>query len=145
MKNLFAVIHAENTIVASKTTLKKASVPNSPEYKTLMKLMKQNPTFTIAEKTIKQKEGKKTYKGLNTAFVKTYIAIQSNADELMKQYEKASEMGKFPLVRKWFLDTFKNFNMEEAKDQITAAQIAKINAVSATNSKCEVVDMPKAV
>ena len=53
-------------------------------------------------------------------------------------------MGKFPLVRKWFLDTFKNFNMEEAKDQITAAQIAKINAVSAV-SKCEVVDMPKAV
>ena len=145
MKNLFAVIHAENTIVASKTTLKKASVPNSPEYKTLMKLMKQNPTFTIAEKEIKKAVGKTTYKGLNTAFVKTYIAIQSNADELMKQYEKASEMGKFPLVRKWFLDTFENFNMEEAKEQIAIAQIAKINAVSATNSKCEVVDMPKAV
>ena len=145
MKNLFAINFAEKSIVASKATLKKASVPNSPEYKALMKLMKQNPSFTIAEKTINQKEGKKTYKGLNAAFVKTYIAIQSNADELMKQYEKASEMGKFPLVRKWFLDTFKNFNMEEAKAQIAAAQIAKINTVSATNSKCEVVNMPKAV
>ena len=91
MKNLFAINFAENTIVASKTTLKKASIPNSAEYKALMKLMKQNPTFTIAEKTINQKKEKKTYKGLNTAFVKTYIAIQSNADELMKQYEKASE------------------------------------------------------
>ena len=54
MKNLFAVNFAENTITASKTTLKKASVPNSPEYKALMKLMKQNPTFTIEEKKIKE-------------------------------------------------------------------------------------------
>ena len=145
MKNLFAINFAENTIVASKTTLKKASIPNSAEYKALMKLMKQNPTFTVAEKEIKKAEGKNTYKGLNEAFIKQYISIQTNADKLTEQYKKAAEMGKFPLVRKWFLDTFKNFNMEEAKDQIVAAQIAKINAVSATNSKCEVVDMPKAV
>ena len=143
MKNLFTINFAEKSIVASKTTLKKASIPNSPEYKALMKLMKQNPTFAIAEKDIKQKEGKITYKGLNTAFVKTYIAIQSNADELMKQYEKASEMGKFPLVRKWFLDTFKNFNMEEAKGEITKANLDAIFAVSA-NSKCEIIEMPVA-
>ena len=142
MKNLFAINFAEKSIVASKTTLKKASIPNSPEYKALMKLMKQNPTFTIAEKTINQKEGKKTYKGLNTAFVKTYIAIQSNADELMKQYEKAAELGKFPLVRKWFLNTFENFDMDTAKKEIEEMLLAE---VSAANSKCEVVDMPKAV
>lgn len=142
MKNLFAINFAENTIVASKTTLKKASVPNSPEYKALMKLMKQNPAFTVAEKDIKKAVGKTTYKGLTATFIKAYIAIQENAEDLKKQFEQASEMGKFPLVRKWFLDTFKNFNMEEAMDQITAAQIAKINAVSA-ESKCEVVSLPK--
>ena len=64
MKNLFVVNFAENTIIATKTTLKKASVPNSPEYKTLMKLMKQNPTFTVAVKEIKKAEGKKDYKGV---------------------------------------------------------------------------------
>ena len=145
MKNLFAINFAEKSIVASKTALKKASVPNSPEYKALMKLMKQNPTFTITEKAIKKAVGKNTGKGVNKAFIKAYIAIQANAEDLKKQFEKASEMGKFPLVRKWFLDTFENFNMEEAKAQIAAAQIAKINAVSATNNKCEVVNMPKAV
>ena len=77
MKNLFAVNFAENTITASKTTLKKASVPNSPEYKALMKLMKQNPTFTIEEKKIKEATGKKTYEGLNKAFIEKYISIQS--------------------------------------------------------------------
>ena len=145
MKNLFAIDLAENTIIASKTTLKKASVPNSAEYKALMKLMKQNPTFAIVEKEIKKAEGKNTYEGLNKAFIEKYISIQTNAADLKAQYEQAAKTGKFPLVRKWFLDTFKNFNMEEAKAQIVAAQIAKINAVSATNSKCEVVDMPKAV
>ena len=74
MKNLFAVNFAENTIIASKTTLKKASIPNSPEYKALMKLMKQNPTFTVAEKDIKEAIGKKTYKGLDKAFVEKYIS-----------------------------------------------------------------------
>ena len=139
MKNLFAVNFAENTIVASKTTLKKASVPNSPEYKALMKLMKQNPTFTIAEKAIKEATGKKTYEGLNKAFIEKYISIQDNADDLIKQYAKAAEMGKFPLVRKWFLNTFKNFDMETAKKEIEQAIFAEIAA--ATEKKPAVLTM----
>lgn len=139
MKNLFAVNFAENTIVASKTTLKKASIPNSPEYKALMKLMKQNPTFTIAEKEIKKAEGKNTYEGLNKAFIEKYISIQDNAGDLNEQYAKASEMGKFPLVRKWFLNTFKNFDMETAKAEIEQAIFAEI--ASATAKK--IVAMPE--
>lgn len=128
MKNLFTVNFAENAIVATKTTLKKASVPNSPEYKTLMKLMKQNPTFAVVVKEIKKAEGKKTYSGLNKDFIEAYISIQANADELKKQFEKASEMGNFPLIRKWFLNTFKNFEMEEAKNEITQAHNSAICA-----------------
>ena len=139
MKNLFAINFAENTIVASKTTLKKASIPNSAEYKALMKLMKQNPTFTVAEKEIKKAVGKETYEGLNKAFIEKYISIQSNAKELNEQYAKASEMGKFPLVRKWFLNTFKNFDMETAKAEIEQAIFAEI--ASATEKK--VVAMPE--
>lgn len=139
MKNLFAVNFAENTIVASKTTLKKASVPNSPEYKALMKLMKQNPTFTIAEKAIKEATGKKTYEGLNKAFIEKYISIQSNAADLKAQYEQAAKMGKFPLVRKWFLNTFKNFDMDAAKEAVEQAIFAEI--ASAATKK--VVAMPE--
>ena len=39
-------------------------------------------------------------------------------------------MGKFPLVRKWFLDTFKNFDMATAKDEIEKAILAQIGSVS---------------
>ena len=145
MKNLFAIDFAENAIIASKTTLKKASVPNSAEYKALMKLMKKHPslTITITEKEIKKAEGKKTYEGLNKAFIEKYISIQSNADDLNKQYAKATEMGKFPLVRKWFLNTFKNFNLEEAKKEIEQDALRKISAASA-EKQSKVVDMPAA-
>ena len=139
MKNLFAVNFAENTIIASKTTLKKASIPNSPEYKELMKLMKKHPTLTITEKEIKKAEGKKTYEGLNKAFIEKYISIQTDADALNEQYAKASEMGKFPLVRKWFLNTFKNFDMETAKKEIEQAIFAEIAA--ATENKSAVLTM----
>ena len=128
MKSLFTVCFEDNTIIATKTTLKKASVPNSPEYKTLMKLMKQNPTFAVVVKKIKKAEGKKDYKGVNNKFIKEYISIKENADELEKQYKKAYEMGKFVMVRKWFLNTFKNFDMEEAKREIAKARLAAIAA-----------------
>ena len=126
MKNLFVVNFAENTIIATKTTLKQASVPNSPEYKALMKLMKQNPNFTVEVKEIKKAEGKETYEGLTKEFIKAYIAIQQNADVLNKELEKVADMGKFPLVRKWFLNKFENFNMAKAKEEIEKAMFEKI-------------------
>ena len=128
MKSLFTVCFEDNTIIATKTTLKKASVPNSPEYKALMKLMKQNPTFAVVVKEIKKAEGKKTYAGLKNDFIKDYISIKENAEELEQQYNKAYEMGKFVMARKWFLNTFKNFDMEEAKREIAKARLAAIAA-----------------
>ena len=133
MKTLFAVDFSEKTIIASKTTLKKASIPNSPEYKALMKLMKANPAFTVEAKVIK---------GLNDAFIKEYISIQKNADKLTKEYEEAYKRGKFIQVRKWFLDVFKNFNMAEAKKEIEKARLDAIKAASAPENN--VVDMPAA-
>lgn len=130
MKNLFVVNFSENTIVASKTTLKKAGIPNSAEYKALMKLTKQHPAFEVVEKEIKKHEGKKTHKGLTEAFIKEYLSIRANAAALNNQYEKAREMGKFPLVRKWFLDTFEDFDMAAAKDEIAEAKMNKITSVA---------------
>ena len=48
-------------------------------------------------------------------------------------------MGKFPLVRKWFLNTFKNFDMETAKKEIEQAIFAEIAV--ATEKKSAVLTM----
>ena len=47
MKNLFAYDFTTNTIVASKATLKKAGNPTTPEYKALMKMIAEQPTFKV--------------------------------------------------------------------------------------------------
>lgn len=133
MKNLFTVNFAEATIYATKTTLKKASIPNSAEYKTLMNLMKQNPRFTIAVKETKERQGRKTYAGLNKNFIAKYISIQSNAEELTAKMDLAFQMGKFPMVRSWFLHEFENFDMDAAKEAIMNAALEEINA--ATNKQ----------
>ncbi len=134
MKNLFAIDFTENTIIASKTTLKKAGVPNSPEYKELKKLMEQNPTFTVAEKEIKEPARKTTYKGLDFKTMRAYINAQDNADDLMAEFETAMQMlgGKYPLIKKWFLATFKDetngFKMSEVKKTVSNAKVSLVKA-----------------
>ena len=115
-----------NAIVGSKTAIKKAGNPDSKEYEELMKLREIQPEFQVVEKEVKKSSGKQSYKGLNRNFVEAYISIQSNADTLNKQYMEAQEMGTFSLVRKWFLTTFKEFDMEEAKREIEEAKLLKI-------------------
>ena len=66
MKNLFAYDFVNNTIVASKTTLKKASNPTTPEYKALMKMIAGQPSFRVVEKVINNSKAKDTHHGLTT-------------------------------------------------------------------------------
>ena len=88
--------------------------------------------FGVTEKEINKAEGKKTYAGLNKDFIEKYISIKpkAEAEVLKKQYEKASEMGKFPLVRKWFLNTFRDFDMTAAKEEIEKAIFTEIAATT---------------
>ena len=121
---------SNNTIVGSKTAIKKAGNPASEEYKELMEMRKIQPKFEIAVKEIKVKAGKRSYKGLNQKFVEEYISIQVNAEVLNKQYCEAKKLGRFSLVRKWFLSTFKEFDMEKAKEEIAQAQLIRIHEAS---------------
>ena len=131
MKSLFGVSFEEKTIIATKTTLKKASTPNSPEYKMLMKLMKQHPTYSVVQKDIKKSNNKKSYRGLNKELMEAYISIQKDKDTLKIQFENVHKMGNFPLVRKWFLKTFEGFDVDEAREQIAEARINTIVAPEA--------------
>lgn len=117
MKNLFAYDFTNNTIVASKTTLKKAGNPTTPEYKALMKMIAGQPTFRVVEKVIKDNGRKNTHNGLTLEVMKTHIEKQENKDILMAEFEEAIKMGKskYPLAKKWFLNQFPNFKISEGK------------------------------
>ena len=122
MKNLFAYDFTNNTIVASKATLKKAGNPTTPEYKALMKMIAEQPTFKVVEKTINTKSGKTTYKGLTIEMMESYINEQKNAVALcaefesIRQFAKDSKRREYPLLKQWFVEKFKEqYKMTDAK------------------------------
>lgn len=133
-KSIFSINFTNNTIYGSKSALKKASNPNTAEHKELMKVLAEHPTFKVAEK--EPNENKNTYKDMDFKFMRNYINAQPNADELMAEFETAKAMfgGKYPLIKKWFLDTFKDdtdtFKVSEAKKQIATAKVNRVKVTT---------------
>lgn len=131
-KNVFVINFVEGTISGSMSALKKASNPNSAEYKELTAKMAAHPNFKVVEKESNTK--KNTYEGLNFPMMRNYINSLSNADEMMAEFEAVKKMagGKYGLVKKWFLDTFKNdantFKVSDAKKKIANAKVRSAKA-----------------
>ena len=131
-KNIFAIDFTKNTISASKSALKKASNPNTDEHTELMNLLALHPTFKVCEKAPNTK--KPTYKGMGFKMMEDYIRTQEKADELMGEFNAAKSMfnGSYPLVKKWFLDTFKDdadkFKVSEAKKAIADEKVKRVKA-----------------
>lgn len=146
-RSLFSVDVVAKTITASVATLNRAKNPNSKEYLELGLLLADHPDFTIDKKA----SNKTTYDGLNFLFMRDYIRIQDDCDELMDEFEavKLSCGEKYPIVKKWFLDTFKNedgkFNMAKAKREITNGKIESAKSRVKAVRKTATIAMPKVV
>jgi len=119
MKNITANM-IDNTLTVSKSFYKKASVCGSAEYYELRQAMIENPDCTIVFKTFE----KKTYNGLTFAVMKAYIESQSNSEKQLKVFEavkRIAEMkgSKYPLTKKWFLNTYPDFKENAVKENET--------------------------
>ena len=124
MKNIHIDLTA-NTLTVSKSFYKKASVCGSAEYYELRQAMIENPDCTIVFKTIE----KKTYNGLTFAVMKAYIESQSNSEKQLKVFEavkRIAEMkgSKYPLTKKWFLNTYPDFKENAVKENETNALVS---------------------
>ena len=146
-RSLFSVDVVAKTITASAATMSRTKNPNSNEYVELSLLLADHPDFEVKEKAT----NKTTYDGLNFKFMRDYISIQTDCDELMDEFEavKLSCGEKYPIVKKWFLDTFKDedgkFNMNKAKREITGGKIEAAKVRVKAMRKAATVAMPKVV
>lgn len=114
MKTNITVNAIDKSISVSKAFYKKASQYGTPEYKELRNAMQENPNFDIVFKTIE----KKTYHGLDMKRMEAYIKTQANSEEHLKtfiQVQKVAEAkgSKYPLTKKWFLETFPQYKSDE--------------------------------
>ena len=146
MKNLFTYDFINRTIVASKATLKKASNPSTAEYKALMEMIAGQPTFRVAEKVIEINRSKETYSGLTYELMESFIDTQENAEQTKRVYEavkkcaKAAGRSVYPITKKWFLNKFKNFEMNDAlmtiaNNQVKAAEKSDSSGEKAIENK----------
>lgn len=97
-------------IIITKKFGKAASQIGTPEFKIMKELRKEFTGFSIVYKTIEKNENKKSYKGLTIEQMTTFISGLSTEEQEMfkKVVEVASNrQGKYAIIKKWFLDNYK--------------------------------------
>ena len=110
--NQYKIDYIKNTITASKKFLKAASVYGSTEYKTMIQLRTDFPTFTFEEKQITQKKGKQSYKNLTFEKMREHIILCQDGnrlkqfDYLMVFYE--THRNRYAKIKSWYLEQYKD-------------------------------------
>ena len=129
-KAYFTINFFEGTISGTKTSFNRAGKGISPYYEELTEKMNAHPTFTLVIKEPKKKSDKpkRTYFGMDFKFIKAYISIQKNSEQLMVEYEAVKDFAEnahlsvYPTMKKWFLGEFdpdgEGFDMAKAKEEI---------------------------
>ena len=115
------------TIIITKKFYKAASTLNSPEYKEMMQLRRENPTFSIVLREIKKKEGKKSYRNLTyenmQIFIENYETDDGVRADRIKEFEKVMALSKvqsgpYAYVKNWFLKQYgEAYKPEEKADE----------------------------
>ena len=79
---LYEIDFINSKIILTKKFYKAAGTLNSNEYRILVQLRRDNPTFTVELREIKKKEGKQAYRNL------TYVSHGPNTDPERKTFAR---------------------------------------------------------
>ena len=83
--NAYSVNHMTRSIILTRDFAKAASIPDTDQYRLLIRLRTDNPGYNIIQRTITKKEGKRkppSYKQM-----KKYISCVENSDYYMARFE----------------------------------------------------------
>ena len=117
----YEINYVENTIIVTKSFLKKAGTIGSKEYNELAKVRKDFPDFRIQQREITKKQGKKTYGKLTYKVMAEFIEAQEeeNASAILTEFQRVQQLskiqaGSYAFVKTWFLNRYKDvFEQEE--------------------------------
>lgn len=111
----YEINHIEETIIVTKRFYKAASVISNPEYKELMTIRRDNPTFKVALREIRKKVGKRSYRNLTYDNMRAFITAKEQNEATrtarLAQLERVIELSKvqpgpYAYVKVWFLDLY---------------------------------------
>ena len=103
-------------IIITRAFEKAASQIGSKEYEEMVKTLQDFPEFVVKYKEIKKKANKTSYKGLTINEMKRFVSTRSITEQEM--FDKVLELangqrGKYAVVKKWFLDNYKEVYVSE--------------------------------
>ena len=122
MKTRFNYNFTQKTIVGSKKAIERANKGLNPEYSELTAKLEAHPNFSVREKVINKKEGKKTYSQLTFRRMEEYISLQDNSKARLVEFKAimtvaAAKGAKHPLTKKWFLATYPEYKKNEVSEK----------------------------
>ncbi len=132
----FTINFFDKTITGTKLSFNKAGKGFGAEYEELTAKMAAHPDFelVIKEQEKKSPKAKRTYDGMDYAFIEAYLTTLENGEVLLKEYKSVKATAKkagikeYPLTKKWFLKKFSTeetpFDMDAAREAIADYQIA---------------------
>lgn len=84
-----AIITIDSTTAqVTKAFYKQARIFGTPEYETWKAYRQDFPNATMETKSIKKNPNKKSYKNLTYANIESYLKVQPNGAELLKEFEE---------------------------------------------------------
>ena len=122
MKTFFKYDFVNETIVGTKSAIRRANEGNTPEYAELCEKLRNQPTFKVVEKKIRENAKKQKHNGLTLNRMKEYIKLMPDADALLEEFEAqikvADVLGaKYPLMKKWFFEHFPKYKEYIVSDE----------------------------
>ncbi len=119
MKNNIKVDMKNEKLIVSKTYYKKSATYGTQEYFELHSVLKDNPGFEIEFKTTSGRH----YRRLTFVSMKKYIERQPESELRLQEFAAVQSIAKikgssYPIVKKWFLDTYPAFKETTTDEEI---------------------------
>lgn len=120
MKTSYRVDHSSKTIIVSPKFMKAAGILDTPEYKLMLRIREDNPSYEIQCEANKKATKKNSYRNLTIANMEIFIRnsqddprdLQVRLDEFNTVQELAkAQNSKYAYIKAWFLKTYgKEYN-----------------------------------
>ena len=135
--------HAAKEIIITKAFEKAANKIGSTEYNELVKIRKDFPDYTIRRKEIEKNTSKQSHKGLTVKEMKRFISTRDEKEVVL--FERVCEIaenkqGKYAVIKKWFLNNYKDEYEKEIENLKLVAELEEIAAAVEENEEAEAVE-----
>ena len=132
--------HAAKEIIITKAFEKAANKVGSTEYNELVKIRKDFPDYTIRRKEIEKNTSKQSHKGLTVKEMKRFISTRDEKEVAL--FERVCEIaenkqGKYAVIKKWFLNNYKDEYEKEIENLKLVAELEEIAAAVEENEEAE--------